>query len=655
MPAVEELLEAGDYIAPPRRLPPEFSRTRYHQARDLGRSAKTYAAKAAGQVLTSWAAGKLKRMGALRKSRQSADAEASADHEAPPDATPAQARTMDVDEVVTDEHGRTSARSTTVRSDISESSMLTGKGIYGASALPSVGSGVLTRLRMKLGSREYPDQRESLLNLLIGANAYTRTKFAGRMLVSVGQRNYHHQVFRHNYAVSSDFEVSALDTEFLKRVLVPNPHAYGGSVPSTGGFLAGKTPDGSAGSVPATIDTSFRDMEKGYVYFSDINRSDIEDLSWNQSNLKLVSAPTGYTNTNQTIYPDSKTGYQFNFNKRRFSEIYLHNDYNNQDAVGTSNKPIRGKYKAVMNYGRVTYQFMNKGDAGAEVIVIVQKVKNNHVLSNEPAAYAIEDVANPSNEQIIAQLNARKYPMKDYIAAVGQGFLNKTKQAISTEMVGSTADNGVGVQQVVDDPRFPFMPNLKQTKQTDCHISEVSRQTFAMPAGARRLVTIDLPGVVYDPVQNLGPIDAEDSTPKATIMDKYTYIVTLACNGVKSTRFVNGNTTSAAGAWQFGGYAVGDMHGEANVQFLASYEEHVGPAVFEGSKKVKLYNRGELLDPYNEFTSAAPPGVQFKQTTGVIIPQSMAFRPTPMTIQSDGTSSHEVPTGVSASLANHFS
>lgn len=654
MPAVEELLEAGDYIAPPRRLPPEYSRTRYHQVRDLGRSAKTYAAKAAGQVLTSWAAGKLKRMGALRKSRQSADAEASADHEAPPDATPGQSRTMDVDEVVTDEHGRTSARSTTVRSDITESSMLTGKGIYGASALPSVGSGVLTRLRMKIGGREYPDQRESLLNLLIGANAYTRTKFAGRMLVPVGQRNYHHQVFRHNYATSSNFDVSALDAEFLKRVLVPNPHSYGGSVPSTSGFLAGKRPDGSAGSVPATLDTSFRDMEKGYVYFSDINRSDIEDLSWNQSNLKIVSAPTGYTNTNQTIYPDSKTGFGFQFNKRRFSEIYLHNKYDNQESVGTSNKPIRGKYKAVMNYGRVVYQFMNKGDAGAEVVVLVQKVKNNHVLSDEATTYAIQDVANPTPEQVTAQVKARKYPMQDYIDAVGLGLSNKMKQAISTEMVGGV-DNGVNVKSVVDDPRFPFMPNLKQTKQTDCHISEVSRQTFAMPAGARRLVTIDLPGLVYDPVQNLGPIDAEDATPSATIMDKYTYIVTLACNGVKSTRFVNGTTINTPGAWQFGGYAIGDMHGEANVQFLASYEEHVGPAVFEGSRKVKLYNRGELLDPYNEFTSAGGSGLTFKQTTGVIIPQSMAFRPTPMTIQSDGTNTHEVPTGVSASLANHFS
>jgi len=642
MPLVEELLEAGDYIAPPRRLPPEYSRTRYHQARDLGRSAKTYAAKAAGQVLTSWAAGKLKRMRA-RKSRQSADAEASADHEAPPDATPAQSRTMDVDEVVTDQNGHTSARSTTVRSDISESSMLTGKGIFGASQVPSLGSGVLTRLRMKLGGREYPDQVQSLLEKLVGSNAYTRTKFAGRVLVPVGERHYHHQVFRHNYSTSETTDTAVLDSEFKKRVLVPNPYTY---LPATTGFYPGKTVSGGDGLVPYSRDTSFRDMDNAVVYFADINRSDIEDLSWNQCKVKTIDPPTGYANTTQQIESDAKTGYTFTMLKCRFSKIYQHNTFDNADGIGTDNKNHVGSYKAVINYGRVVYQFMNKGDGAAEVVVLVSKVKNNHVLSNSALKYS-----NASDD------DAKKYPMKDYISAIGLGWKNRALAAHSTEMIGTSADNGVSVNQVVDDPRYPFMPKLKQTKQTDCHMSEVSRQTFAMPAGSRRLVTVDLPGMVYDPVQGLSAIDAEDASPKATIMDKYSYIVTIAVNGAKSTRFVNGTNEAGGGAWQFGGYAVGDMHGEANIQFIAAYEEHVGPAVYSKSNKVKLYNRGELLDPHQEFTPDRVTHLfqSFKQTTGTIIPQSMSVRPTPMATRQDGTTTHDIPSCAATNLANQFS
>ena len=200
--------------------------------------------------------------------------EASFDQEAPPDATPGESRNMDC-EVLTTE-GTSCTRSTrTERSSVTDSNLLTGKAIYGSSLLPTLGNSVLTRLRVKCGSREYPDQRQSLMNMLMGENATQRTMFAGRMLAPAGQRTYHHQVFRHNYT-SNDVTPAAgstWPTAFRARVLQPQPYDFTAS--ETDWFYPARSPSGEANGTlcPPCRDTSFRDMSKGYVYYSDTNRS----------------------------------------------------------------------------------------------------------------------------------------------------------------------------------------------------------------------------------------------------------------------------------------------------------------------------------------------------------------------------------------------
>lgn len=197
-------------------------------------------------------------------------------------------------------------------------------------------------------------------------NGTIRMEFAGRCISKINLRHTHMQMFRHRLSANTDYTPSQWPTG------TPGTADYILGPQNTTAFnIAG---GGTAGGY-AIGTTSFRDIINGTTYWAPYNKADLEDLSWNLNGLKLdhpdwSTAPVGslVTSTNVALFEINKHA-----RKSRIAQ-------NNATAValppGTgSNTPGNYRYNAVFHKGTVHYDFMNKGDGGAKVEIIIYRMK----------------------------------------------------------------------------------------------------------------------------------------------------------------------------------------------------------------------------------------------------------------------------------------
>ncbi len=213
-----------------------------------------------------------------------------------------------------------------------------------------------------------------------------------------------------------------------------------------------------------------------------------------------------------------------------------------------------------------------------------------------------------------------KYPMNGTVAAIQQGWIGSNSQVASTE-------NYLGRVPVESDvalkPRFPVLPNLKKTRKRYVVRSAVRRHAFGMPAGGGRNVSLKLPGKVFNPVNiptntpSVVPI-CLDTGFVQPCMDSHTYCVTIAVNGARATLGLSQNSPNAFAR-------VGDGYCEANVQFYCSYEEKVGPCIYQPPASKILYNHGGIV-PVGSFST---PPTGFTKNTITMLNQSQQVRLNP--------------------------
>jgi len=497
---------------------------------------------------------------------------------------------------------RISMKSTRVSQN--RSSLIGGAQFLDSDLLETLGENQLTSLAMTVGKAVYPDHIGTFLKQFLN-HGVTRTSFAGRMISGQNQRLYHHQVFRHNLAANSGTTPAPYPPGMINRILTPqNPDVF--------------TPqgDGSGGSTLAPGSQSFRDMMTGEVYYSPDNLSDLEDMSWNQNHFKITPNENATNGLVTKLYPDAAL-FVPNYHGRQ-SMLYRNNFLATGYPVDTvANRP---KWKACINKGSIEYDFMNKGLGGAKVVVLVSKIKKSHLMPSNVSSYD----------------SSASFPVSSSIDQIQLGWLATQNATASTEKYRGRIPSG---NDVTINPAYTFLPELKRTSQAECDITEVSRQTFAMPSGSRRNVKINLPGLFYSP----NDIPSGTLQTELPIMTEYTYIVTLAtCGTVATAEYMEGANlqTQEANTWR-----VGDDFAESNIQFYATYSESIGPAVYEPPNKPFLYNNGGILP------ASVTPGGPLALTTGTMMCQADGVRIGPQHgghITTDAAGNVETGTNISS-------
>ena len=454
----------------------------------------------------------------------------------------------------------------------------------------------MTPLKFIAGPKLYPDHFSHFMKQF-QASGVSRTSWAGRILVPIGERRFHHQCFRHNLSADNTTSVSPAPypNQFKKNILLPsNIEDYTPAVDIFGNPVAG------AEVLPANTQP-FRDMQNKQMYWAPDNRSDLEDMSWNANRFK--PAPNANNTVATTLFADDVPTFASNAHSRA-SKLQLVNEVNADPNPGGSIRPAGWQWKACFNEGTISYNFMNKGQGPAKVELVLFKVKKTHLMSNRAIDYE----------------NDLEYPMNKSIAAISDGWVNSNNAIASTEAYDGRVPIADDVQT---NPHFPFLPQLKRTRQRNVDFSEVGRQTFALTSGARRDVVFQLPGEVFNPVniatmtpQDLNPFDQGTISP---IMTEHTYVVTIAVQGCRSTLLLS---NVPQGSIDSINSRLGDEFSSANIQFYCSYEEKVGPCMYQPPQNKILYNHGGIKKTIND---GQAPGT-FNPDVGTMLPQDRSIR-----------------------------
>jgi len=468
----------------------------------------------------------------------------------------------------------------------------------------------LTSLNVKIGKQEYPDVITPFLKNLAG-HGKIRMQFAGRCIAAIDSRHTHMQVFRHRLSAGTDFTGAEWPT----------------GTPGTADYILG--PQNTVlfkvdGGGPATVNagfpinsTSFRDIINKTCYWAPYNKADLEDLSWNLNSLKIdnglwepvaasVQAVAVAGGPTVTIPVNNLLQGHFETNAKLFQPDdharQSHIAKNNKEAVvlppSSTTRPGSYRYNAVFNKGSIEYDFMNKGTGGAKVELIIYRLKKNISFDRSGATMAA---------------NASDIPQQIF-SAIGAGYMETCVEKGGTDKLLGRPPIATDVSE---NPAFPFLPTLKKTVGASMQFSEISRQTFAMPSGSRRAVTISLPGDVYDPA-NLPAIQSIAGTANQYpgIIDNGTYCIMMSVSGVKCTKevAVSGNVPGAPK----GDYNIGDMFAAANIQFYGTYTEHMGACQYKAERAANIYTQGALLQ------TPAPANYVFTPVT--MLPQDSAVR-----------------------------
>lgn len=442
---------------------------------------------------------------------------------------------------------------------VASSTLSTTQSYYDSHLLQGAGEKRLTRLNVKLGKQLYPDLVTPFLKNLCGKGVI-RMQFAGRCVSDVGKRHNHIQMFRHRLAQGSGYNQGTLSengypTAMKNNILQP--------ASSTNFYPCGPATGAANPTYThfSTGDTSFRDIVNNQTYWAPYNLADLEDSSWNLNALKMYP-PNFLSGGNPTKIVNNVPNFQ---PKNHYRMSFL--AYNNSH-VATSSIPGTYKYKAVLNKGSICYDFLNKGTGGAKVEVVIYRVKKQQTLHWTPAD--------------------QDYVNKSLYGPIGAGYMDTCMAAAGTDDLGGRTPL---VADIFDNAAYPFLPKLKATKQGTQPFVEVTRQTFAMPAGARREVNIELPGLNYDPMnqQRAGLASSGGALGQQSVFDEYTYGAMISCCGVVCTNEMKDSNINEY-------FNVGDIISRCDIQFYGTYTEHIGACQYSTNDKPIQYSAGTMIE-----------------------------------------------------------
>lgn len=469
----------------------------------------------------------------------------------------------------------------------------------GLSILSQSGKNRIPRLLMSYGKRVHPDLIGPFLKNLSGRGV-VNNEWNGIIRSALNIRTTFLTFFRHNmsfYASGVGFvEQGPYDDSIAVNIMTPKQAT---SIPIAG----------TNGSVQSSA-VVHTDQE---AYFAPINRSDYEDMSWNLNKLKLQ--PHG-AQAGVPFFSDNVPLLQVN-RHRRVSSLHINNALPSTNTGVIQESPY--KYNMVFSYGEISYVFSNKGAFASTVEIILYRIKkNSSVISNDPSG-GIESKMYPS------------YVYDQLTAAISVGYMDTIRDKFGTEDLGGRTPQE---QDIVINPRFPLLPKLKKTLQSNLPFSEVLRKSFVLPSGARRPVDIQLPGSVYDPTNIRTNQGANLPIPSSTTglresgfypqLDEHCYAVLIAVNGVIQTRnfhkpsHLDGTILNKPVAPVDVPFL--DVYGPSDVQYYCSYSEHIGSCQYKDPGTKRIYVRGASMYPkFSGDTDVAEEAV-------ILIPADHAIR-----------------------------
>lgn len=483
--------------------------------------------------------------------------------------------------------------------------------IYDKHLLANMGPQRLVGLSMNLGkAKRVSDASQRFLSNL-NQHGRVQTSWNGSLLSDIDQRTVIVQYYRHRYSDDSTstsssgnilqaaypvYMTSAPYSNLMPTILVPNNWNTNGTA-NTGVTMQQKTIVTNPGSLltfwnnastmqaPAQGDVIYNAYYNhlgGTSCFANVNRPDLEDMSWNLNKLKLermyLDASQG--DSSQVKFSDNVGVYHSGRHRRQ--SILQQNNFHDVKVTALSGTPTTGAttaadrsapyvYDVVLRHGTIAYEFQNKNDTGCTVEVIVYKVKKTANLSAVSDDYKMSSPQIINNPQAASQTSFKcSYPLNMLIQTVGAGYLNTLGDAYSTENQLGRAPQ---IRDIYDNPNYPLIPKLKKTKESMNPFTEVMRNKFILTAGSRRALTIKLPGEIYNPCSipikksvdghSLPVYDAQSqngfqlSSAAIPCLDEYTYGVILAVNGQKMTRFFDSAGKARSGShdqlttWKF--------------------------------------------------------------------------------------------------------
>lgn len=498
------------------------------------------------------------------------------------------------------------------RTPFNQNALTSEQSFFDSKLLFTEGEKRLTPLKLHLKGKEFPDGIDNFLAAMM-QKASVSFQFAGRMVSTTNNRSCHVQHFRHSLSTDDTSTGSAWPSAQRAWILQPSPNVAFN--------IAGNSHSNSEQQIPANAGV-FREMYSGQEFWAGISRPDLEDMMWKLNTLKLQhfytgsgAAPPFASNLASSLAENDHA---------RISQIYVNNDV---DGHYTSNTNAAGqpfRYNAVFNDGSVTYDFMNKGPGGAKVEIIVYQMKKH------TTGYSTSTLYTPP----VAPFILTGTSVSQLVETIGTAYVTKTMGLLATDAFAQGKAPTKG--DVFNHPAHPLFPDIKIQKGTAMPWKERGRQTFAMPSGGRRSVTLQFGGDVYDPI-NIAPdlADPGEGTFRP-ILDQHSYMVVLAVSGAKGSQiYTVGAVTGGPPAGSE--FLLGDNFCAADVQFYASYKEDIQACQFKKPGRKQMFCNGQILDPY-VFPAVTPATSQTSQATGAMLPQHMAVRIPTQLSSSTGTS-----------------
>lgn len=513
------------------------------------------------------------------------------------------------------------------------------KQIMGSELCHVAGQSYLKGMRLKIGKAiRRMDNPYDLMKKLMKRSAIVN-EFAGVVSTgSINKRTCVWHTFRHNlYGIGNDANRFPLDPDIQGRMLTPESKGqtvYEGQIisPSTGSdyFMS-----------PMSRHTP------GSTYFSSTSKQDLENLSYYLNEMKEnfvngfgVDTQTHFNSTASQYWPPTeyaqrtditdtegtppiKTIQRMSLDTNNYPPNSILHVHNKRFSVANTDQlapnpltEVEGgvRYKANIEKGSVDYQMMNKGLGPIQVTLVVyrhkQSVKSNYFSG-------------------VSGISATGWEVEDSIKDARLAGMERgaTKRFGSRNLQG---DNSAFLKHQVaknsirhyNDPAYKFLPESKDMTLSETPWAEVSRMTCMIPSGGRRPMSVDLPGIVYDPIN-------VEAMPQ--LYDKHSYAIGIVVNGVLGTRQVGNDDLDG----EEGGVILhGDNYGQAELQFTCSYTEKVGACLSNLPSTRPVWNYGYMASPLvstpgNKYNSTASAGLNSYFGTEkqvVILPQSAGVR-----------------------------
>lgn len=499
----------------------------------------------------------------------------------------------------------------------------------GSSGTQVIGNNTAPPIQLKLGKQLGPTNSVANFLSLMSATGSCSVAFGGRLRSDQDIRVRTYQCYRHNLHAD-------------------NALTDGGSYP-TGSFVM--YPSGSLDAVltggnagTATLsNTQIRDIDNGSVYFSQYNKPDLEDLSFNLNKFKLgpetdqtfTAAPkstiAGGVPKIQLLNDEARL--QPN-DHRAFSAIYQNNTRTAQVPSGNpwaNYQAAPYTYDAVLKQGTVDYMFMNKGESPCEVELIVYRIKKNGV-QGVPSKFTDLDLYNQLEIPITT------------------GMMRKTLGYIGTDapVSGSSSTHIPNINDWIKDPSRPFLPKNRFVDQSETPYVEENRVKLTLQSGQRRPFQLKLGGIKYDPSRSVIKKrrgSASDLPEDVPIYDEHSFIVCIALNGIAMSRQLSGE--SANNLQLTAGPIIGDCFAPADLQWYAQYTEHVGAMAYKKVRERNIFTFGAappMRTALSIYNASAASGKKLSSTPVALLTQAQAVRVPQTPIQTQSTTGYTIGT-----------